>query len=261
MQSFVILLFASFFILSCSSPSPEATTASEVEPAAITQLALPHHDSIRCLTIFSPELKVLYPIKYFRDPRKVKDYSGYLTGYPDTDYTKLYGDFNGDGIVDTCISTITDIPGKVMKEDDPPNETYVQQTYLFSDPKIKHLNFPFDLETNLHLVGDIDGNGNDDLGILYYTGFSWAVFTIFSYIGNEWTELFHSIESQTVYRYSGIIPYEKDTINPGYVIVRYPAFIPDSIDSIPIQVCRNVFCEQVIETRISVVPPLKPNND
>lgn len=259
----VIMLLIQFFILSCSSVSPDPSSDSNSDTTSFLDTLPPfyHHDSVVCLTILSPELKVLYPIKYFRDPRNVKDYYGQLTGYPDTDYKKLYGDFNGDGIVDTCFINLTAIPGKVRKDDDPFDEVYVQQTLSFSDPKIKHLIYPFNLLINLHLVGDIDGNGNDDLGILYYTGFSWADFTILSYIENEWTELFSSIESQTLYRYSGIIPYEKDTINPGYVIVRYPALIPDTVDSIPTHVCRKVFCEKVIETRISVVPPLKPNND
>ncbi|MGM9794972.1 MAG: FG-GAP repeat domain-containing protein [Candidatus Aphodosoma sp.] len=106
--------------------------------------------------------------------------------YSDT----IYGDFNGDGKKESLFfvsDTLTDLDFI---------DEYVSYqgayTSVFSDKRIPKFETIANWIGPLHILGDLNGDGRDEIGI--YTSYfsAWGAYKVMSFNGSEWVELIGS---------------------------------------------------------------------
>ncbi|MGQ9848052.1 MAG: hypothetical protein ACUVQP_11220 [Bacteroidales bacterium] len=144
----------------------------------------------------------------------------------------IKGDFNGDNIIEYAwIDSIYANP-----EGDN-NFCYVK----FSNPKIKSLKINASIGANITNEGDLNDDGNDEIGILpmWWTG-TWRTYHVYTYKNNSWQELIN-FEVWLGNEDKNIDYISKDKSRPGFVKIHYYKWtedmstIVDTIESVPIK--------------------------
>lgn len=138
----------------------------------------------------------------------------------------ISGDFNGDGKPDT----VSLIKPQLNKEGTACVDSTCMVFIRFSDSSISPISIKNCIGGTLENLGDLNGDGKDDLGILPGTiNGCWHDYLVYSYKNNEWVKPIAPIPTHCNQWKAHIKPVEKDSLNKGYVVIHYSEMEKDSI--------------------------------
>ncbi|MEO6522117.1 MAG: hypothetical protein ABIN91_10595 [Mucilaginibacter sp.] len=136
------------------------------------------------------------------------------------------GDFNGDGKQETA----TLIKPQLNKEGTACLDNNCMAFIRFSDTTIHPISIKHCIGGTPDNLGDLNGDGRDELGILpdWFTS-CWRDYEVYSYKNNEWIKPVAPIPTHCNQWEAKVKPIEKDSLNKGYVVIRYSEMVKDSI--------------------------------
>jgi hypothetical protein len=127
------------------------------------------------------------------------------------------GDFRGDG----KIETITLVKPKLNKEGTAcigDCASYI----TFSDTTIKAIKVDSCIGGMVDNLGDLNDDGKDEIGILPdWFNSCWKNYLVYTYKNDEWINAVPPIRTHCNQWDAHIKPIEKDSLNKGYVVIRY----------------------------------------
>jgi len=138
----------------------------------------------------------------------------------------ISGDFNGDGKRET----VRLIAPQLSKDGTTCIDSSCTAFIRFSDTTIRPIAIKHCIGGVPDNLGDLNGDGKDEIGILpqWFTS-CWHDYLVFSYKNNEWVKPVAPIPTHCNQWEANIKPIEKDSLNKGYVVIRYSVFEDDSI--------------------------------
>jgi len=168
------------------------------------------------LLIFNFDNKTVKKVK--REPDKKNE--------PDIVFfkeTTITGDFNGDGRKDT------------LKTD--------RMNIVFSDKTIPKLEVVGDcLEHSIKNLGDLDGDGRDEIGIIPCIHGSGVFYSVYSLKNNKWVKMIELSLTRDMLP-AGIVPVEKDPEQEGVFYTRSP------VEDTPV-CCTSYVVEKTIKVKL-----------
>jgi serine/threonine protein kinase len=127
------------------------------------------------------------------------------------------GDFNGDGTLDYMLIQKPELASN--------NEECVGDciSYIkFSDPSIPEIEVPNSIGGTPSNLGDLNGNGTDEIGLLPDSFSScWREYFVWTFTNQSWGYLVDPISTHCNQWEDGIRPIEIDPSRSGNVIIRY----------------------------------------
>lgn len=95
----------------------------------------------------------------------------------------------------------------------------------FSDTTIAPIKVKHCIGGKLENLGDLNGDGKDEIGLLpdWFTS-CWRDYLVYTYKNNEWINAVPPIPTHCNQWEAHIKPIEKDSLNKGYVVIRYSEF-------------------------------------
>ncbi len=235
------------------SPARESQTQNNISKDSI--FIIPVNIDSKSIAIFSKDYKLLKEVKYHKDSNRFI-YESYIRGYPKSD--TLLGDFNGDDQQDTAWFNRSETLKYYVKNDE------CIGSFDFLNNKINSLELGDCCGGTFKNEGDLDGNGTDEIGVMYSNSTSGCrYYYVYTYTNNKWEFFIEAIESSYSMREAGIVLIEKDNQNNGYIIIRNILYFTK--DSMPLKYIEqgggSCSWSNVIEQRIKVHPSFKHNNN
>lgn len=95
----------------------------------------------------------------------------------------------------------------------------------FSDTTMKAIPVKHCIGGKLDNLGDLNGDGRDEIGLLpdWFTS-CWHDYLVYTFKKGEWTYAVPPIPTHCNQWEAHIKPIEKDSLNKGYVVIRYSEF-------------------------------------
>jgi hypothetical protein len=139
-----------------------------------------------------------------------------------TEEKGIQGDYDGNGTKEYAYIKINDC----SEECDGKCET----TIYFSDKKIKPFTISKANGVELYNLGDLNGDGKDDIGAytLWCTS-CWAPFYVYTYSKRDWKPLVKPISTHCSQWEEDKFPIKKDPKKKGYVIITSSQWKDDDI--------------------------------
>jgi hypothetical protein len=146
---------------------------------------------------------------------------------PDIPSDAVSGDFNGDGILDYMLIQKPELASN--------NEECVGDciSYIkFSDPSIPEIEVPNSIGGTPSNLGDLNGNGTDEIGLLPDSFSScWREYFVWTFTNQSWGYLVDPFSTHCNQWDEGIRPIEIDPSRRGNVIIRYSE-LDDDLNSV-----------------------------
>lgn len=132
------------------------------------------------------------------------------------------GDFNGDGKPETIQLIKPQLNAAGTACIDSSCTAYIR----FSDTTIHPIKITHCIGGTPDNLGDLNGDGRDEIGLLP-EGFSgcWRNYFVYTYKNDEWINAVQPIPTHCKQWEAHIKPIEKDSLNKGYVVVRYSELV------------------------------------
>ena len=135
------------------------------------------------------------------------------------------GDFNGDGVTEYVW-----LVSPKLKTDGADCEGECDCYLKFSNPAIPDLKVQQCIGGTPVNHGDLNDDKSDEIGLLRdWFSSCWSGYLVYTLKNGEWINAVETFSTHCNQWEAGVIPIEKDKINPGHVIIRYSETTEDSI--------------------------------
>lgn len=128
------------------------------------------------------------------------------------------------------------MPPEIVNEDEQKCLRECEAEVFFDSPKLVAARIPQSLDAVIQNLGDLDDDGNDELGALpQWWQSTWQGYRVMTYKNGRWTELIEPISIKTdIWHQNPFLPVLKDPAIPKGIIVKTMELSEDFLDVVTI---------------------------